>query len=115
MGSPAHAGMDPEVVVRQFRALRLPRPRGDGPLAAWPPKRAPTAPPPTRGWTLHLLRISGEVPGSPAHAGMDRLEAQVAALSKRLPRPRGDGPMGFVVFKGTTAAPPPTRGWTFAR
>ena len=70
-GSPAHAGMDPRLCAATVPVRGLPRPRGDGPLAASCPVSVIEAPPPTRGWTV--LQGPDEIlrDGSPAHAGMD--------------------------------------------
>ena len=50
-GSPAYAGMDPALLGIGFCFHRLPRLRGDGPLAAYIRVKNFKAPPPTRGWT----------------------------------------------------------------
>ena len=50
--------------------------------------------------------------GSPAHAGMDRVWLSGCFPSRRLPRPRGDGPPSPSAPLSHSPAPPPTRGWT---
>ena len=111
-GSPAHAGMDPRCGRTRRRKEGLPRPRGDGPvLLVWPPDDTP-APPPTRGWTAATPPTAPAVPGSPAHAGMDRPFTEASDGEERLPRPRGDGPAAHSDFEHVLLAPPPTRGWT---
>ena len=50
--------------------------------------------------------------GSPAHAGMDLARGGAVMDGWRLPRPRGDGPLGSAVLSAADLAPPPTRGWT---
>ena len=70
------------------------------------------APPPTRGWTPVAWVVGRDGGGSPAYAGMDRRRADVALQRLRLPRLRGDGPVGVKDYKTEAEAPPPTRGWT---
>ena len=69
----------------------LPRPRGDGPVAALNKVILPVAPPPTRGWPRGGVSRAGECVGSPCHAGMDPARAA-----------HDLGVQGF----------PPTREWT---
>ena len=91
-GSPARAGMAPPRGGRQEGAVRLPRPRGDGPFAAHTPASDAAAPPPARGWPLGLEYASGAVCGSPARAGMAPRSFATHRRCCWLPRPRGDGP-----------------------
>ena len=51
-GFPAHAGMDPARGSAPCAGARLPRTRGDGPVAQLLPTSSATASPHTRGWTL---------------------------------------------------------------
>ena len=51
LGFPAHAGMDPKEHREALKALRFPRPRGDGPLPRTISGPALRVSPPTRGWT----------------------------------------------------------------
>ena len=131
-GSPAHAGMDPQLARDPGADHGLPRPRGDGPLAERVPAPLTSAPPPTRGWTRVWFASHALRSGSPAHAGMDPIPYAAPTSESGLPRPRGDGPdrdrrtlvnrgaprprgdgPGSVeAFKRRLAAPPPTRGWT---
>ena len=77
----------------------LPRTRGDG-----PPRRRrrsggqrdarPPASPHTRGWTRELSGVDPDRFGFPAHAGMDPRHALQPVNGPRLPRTRGDGPVG---------------------
>ena len=113
-GSPAHAGMDPRSTSSSPTSGRLPRPRGDGPYLSAPGAGTSTAPPPTRGWTLRRCGGAGGLRGSPAHAGMDPRSSFAARAPCRLPRPRGDGPVGSFSSSRRNRAPPPTRGWTHA-
>ena len=134
-GFPAHAGMDPSDRTHTTCSERLPRTRGDGPQgstvirsgAGLPRTRGdgpygqivfnPTteASPHTRGWTPRRsggLRGKG---GFPAHAGMDRESVTPFAISRRLPRTRGDGPAGAQAAEHGRPASPHTRGWTLGR
>ena len=115
VGSPAHAGMDRCSTMRCCASSRLPRPRGDGPLSGEVQRLGTEAPPPTRGWTRRLAAGDRDRRGSPAHAGMDRTRTENVDALRRLPRPRGDGPLSGEVQRLGTEAPPPTRGWTFTR
>ena len=131
-GFPAHAGMDPTTTPCTAALPRLPRPRGDGPegdrvgiatVAASPPTRGWTvalliitgmaaASPPTRGWTSILGGVRAAHGGFPAHAGMDPASWEPRAPSTWLPRPRGDGPATAQAWEAVAVASPPTRGWT---
>ncbi len=91
-GSPAHAGMDPAKQWSRLHLDGLPRSRGDGPTASSYAFGGVSAPPLTRGWTLHGLHGARVLAGSPAHAGMDPASAACSLSSARLPRSRGDGP-----------------------
>ena len=111
-GSPAHAGMDPEIDRVETDLRGLPRPRGDGPSAECAGGFGDLAPPPTRGWTWSTEDTYATDTGSPAHAGMDPTRCAPPDLDQWLPRPRGDGPEFEEVQLGWLEAPPPTRGWT---
>ena len=113
-GSPAHAGMDPRCLRRIDRQRRLPRTRGDGPgICSIAPPMA-SAPPHTRGWTLHLIGHTVQIDGSPAHAGMDPLVNGASTIIFWLPRTRGDGPSATQFGSIALTAPPHTRGWTLS-
>ncbi len=112
VGSPAHAGMDPCRLRRTSRRIRLPRTRGDGPLAAVTASAASLAPPHTRGWTRSRSRPTSSCSGSPAHAGMDPAAVGHAGRDPGLPRTRGDGPSSRPRPMQLPRAPPHTRGWT---
>ena len=91
---------------------RLPRPRGDGPVATSVAGVAESAPPPTRGWTFERAAHRDREAGSPAHAGMDLSRDCACRVTRWLPRPRGDGPVIQEKTARPLQAPPPTRGWT---
>ncbi len=111
-GSPAHAGMDPARAAARFAAARLPRSRGDGPIARRVADSARAAPPLTRGWTQRSRQARRPRLGSPAHAGMDPRRRSPRPQRCRLPRSRGDGPVTEPATLALLAAPPLTRGWT---
>ena len=89
-------------------------------------------PPHTRGWTFAQPLDTTEHPVSPAHAGMDLIQATYPSATGRFPRTRGDGPQELHIGRcleqfprtrgdgpvaswisfGLTAFPPHTRGWT---
>ena len=71
LGFPAHAGMDPSILLRCVAERRFPRPRGDGPLGNISLNNTERVSPPTRGWTGEVLLYGPIVDGFPAHAGMD--------------------------------------------
>ena len=111
-GFPAHAGMDPYTTRRSGRQARLPRTRGDGPLAAASPVPSTWASPHTRGWTHVSHRPPDLRRGFPAHAGMDPSPGCCWATRARLPRTRGDGPRCSRCPTRRLRASPHTRGWT---
>ena len=114
-GSPAHAGID--LVRMRFKTSRawLPRTRGDRPPWPVPGRTTASAPPHTRGSTQPKAFTSRNVDGSPAHAGIDPGRDGSTSNAFRLPRTRGDRPMGRVIAECSTAAPPHTRGSTVIR
>ena len=114
-GFPAHAGMDRWTAGEAPGRSRLPRTRGDGPSHAPRPAPRRGASPHTRGWTPARrldLRLG---PGFPAHAGMDPSTWSRRSARSRLPRTRGDGPLGQTSFPELARASPHTRGWTRGR
>ena len=111
-GFPAHAGMDPGSRVRAMTGSRLPRTRGDGPVAGRAAGKPGRASPHTRGWTLGGRQSAERRVGFPAHAGMDPGPARRPRARPRLPRTRGDGPGAHWSARRPSAASPHTRGWT---
>ena len=111
MGAPAHAGMAPRGSRRSWMTSGCPRPRGDGPKKARAAGRCSRVPPPTRGWPLHLCRLSLCQSGAPAHAGMAPRRGRSPPRCERCPRPRGDGPGSRHIHVLAHKVPPPTRGW----
>ena len=91
-GFPAHAGMDPPCASWPPSARRLPRTRGDGPLAGRETAEGWLASPHTRGWTRRGVDVASGRDGFPAHAGMDPCSGARDAPRTWLPRTRGDGP-----------------------
>ena len=112
VGSPAHAGMHPTAALGVQECPRLPRARGDAPVAAWQRIACTAAPPRTRGCTPWLAPESRTVQGSPAHAGMHPRLPPRSPLPHRLPRARGDAPWAKTFLAGLKGAPPRTRGCT---
>ena len=111
-GCPARAGMDPGGRERRQAAVRLPRSRGDGPLAAMRLRKWTSVAPLARGWTRFLVRCADECQGCPARAGMDPRGVPAPEGEGRLPRSRGDGP-GRARLPGAVAGVAPlARGWT---
>ena len=111
-GFPAHAGMDPSPAASGPARSRLPRTRGDGPLALTLRLLPYGASPHTRGWTLVQAGADLGAPGFPAHAGMDPDLTSAVTMTVGLPRTRGDGPAPPSVVRGGHVASPHTRGWT---
>ena len=111
-GFPAHAGMDLRSTAGAARPPRLPRTRGDGPLASCVRAMLFEASPHTRGWTPASRCARSPRGGFPAHAGMDPGRSVRAGSSRRLPRTRGDGPSAGARTSTGTPASPHTRGWT---
>ena len=111
-GFPAHAGMDPAPCCGRGRRVRLPRTRGDGPVASRRLGGRSWASPHTRGWTLLSGAAAAGGDGFPAHAGMDLLRHRTAGMTTGLPRTRGDGPDCGVIWGWVIEASPHTRGWT---
>ena len=111
-GFPAHAGMDPIASCPRPRSVRLPRTRGDGPVAGVIVASSGRASPHTRGWTRrHDDRLLNQA-GFPAHAGMDLVPRFAPRVPLRLPRTRGDGPRWTRTVAAAGMASPHTRGWT---
>ena len=111
-GFPAHAGMDLMRTATAPRSRGLPRTRGDGPeVREWLDQIA-RASPHTRGWTEFFVDRAADVSGFPAHAGMDPATGKRRSCSRRLPRTRGDGPLGHGLTAFVQLASPHTRGWT---
>ena len=111
-GYPAYAGIDPHASNLPRSRLRLPRIRGDRPLAGNQCNHHWQATPHTRGSTP----VSGEhysaVAGYPAYAGIDRVGTGGQAPGAGLPRIRGDRPVWQVWLAYFLQATPHTRGST---
>ena len=112
LGSPAPAGMDPELIRPGCLAPRLPRTRGDGPGTGQNFDAVNEAPPHPRGWTFSGSELAPFAHGSPAPAGMDPVASASSTRRSRLPRTRGDGPTPPEDSAGNKRAPPHPRGWT---
>ena len=68
--------------------------------------------PHTRGWTLDARLQSEQLPGFPAHAGMDPGDTFLAPTALGFPRTRGDGPPILEGQDLSEWVSPHTRGWT---
>ena len=111
-GSPAHAGMVLTMRCPCRTPCRLPRTRGDGPVAATGRMGNIEAPPHTRGWSPPMCGSRGHRAGSPAHAGMVPGRSGTPPAGSGLPRTRGDGPGAQLFLNLRAGAPPHTRGWS---
>ena len=111
-GSPAHAGIDPIIRLPGRSTGRLPRTRGDRPLARDDSQLLCAAPPHTRGSTHPEVHDRTARRGSPAHAGIDPARWGVYGGAGRLPRTRGDRPVARRISAPRHEAPPHTRGST---
>ena len=97
--------------MAKSRRNGVPRPRGDGPLAAIMRLPLSKGSPPTRGWPGLVRRQRRAARGFPAHAGMARLTRRRPGIGPWVPRPRGDGPLARCRANGPPRGSPPTRGW----
>src|SRR5690606_27657682 len=111
--SPAHAGID------RFRSRAraviscLPRACGDRPATLFAALRARGSPPRMRGSTPDLAARGGRDAVSPAHAGIDLLDAAAQRCARGLPRACGDRPLSDELSKLAVASPPRMRGSTW--
>ena len=74
-----------------------------------------TLPPPTRGSTSAVRHGRRHDHASPAHAGIDPIQAHKPSTSPSFPRPRGDRPFPSHPSALSPRLPPPTRGSTSTR
>ena len=91
-GFPALAGMDPNIGSFGLFGPRIPRARGDGPIAAAASGTGAKDSPRSRGWTLGAEDLLGDGDGFPALAGMDPARRSHRPPPAGIPRARGDGP-----------------------
>ena len=110
--SPAHAGMDPLLLVQATTVEGFPRTRGDGPCSSFMGPPMGVLPPHTRGWTPEPWRPEMPETASPAHAGMDPSDSGSFSSGESFPRTRGDGPRVQEWRVSRDWLPPHTRGWT---
>ena len=111
-GSPAHAGIDPDLPPQPDRGPGLPRACGDRPPRVMRATVGMAAPPRKRGSPRPTYAWPSRPSGSPAHAGIDRFAAAIASALPRLPRACGDRPAQPVSGRRYTRAPPRMRGST---
>ena len=112
-GSPAHAGIDRDLVHAEVLLEGLPRTRGDRPWQKSKKSSRCRAPPHTRGSTWGVGEVGDEFEGSPAHAGIDPVTFNIQNTQPRLPRTRGDRPIQNTQPIANLSAPPHTRGSTW--
>ena len=112
VGFPAHAGIDPYEVSIWAQKIRLPRARGDRPQEYGAVRYFVRASPRTRGSTSPRRKSPRRGPGFPAHAGIDHGLTTRDLAQKRLPRARGDRPVGGRALPPGYTASPRTRGST---
>ena len=108
---PARAGMARRAKSASATTPRVPRPRGDGPLAITRLQAPGRRSPPARGWPAGAAGDPPAADAFPARAGMARAGPYVEFLAERVPRPRGDGPKGVLKRLGMKSRSPPARGW----
>ena len=108
---PARAGMARRPVGRSKATFGVPRPRGDGPMTAVLRSTMRMRSPPARGWPVEAHAGADIPPAFPARAGMARCDSGHGTLRRRVPRPRGDGPLIAALCAGAAARSPPARGW----
>jgi len=113
--SPARAGMVPPPPRPPVRRRCLPRARGDGPAGYLRIRMATASPPRARGWSRAEHRPEERLDVSPARAGMVPPHRAGRHHRPRLPRARGDGPIGTGVSPETARSPPRARGWSLHR
>ena len=111
-GSPAPAGIDPRRPSPSRPRRRLPRTRGDRPLAGSGQRFTGPAPPHPRGSTLRAARRAIGRCGSPAPAGIDPRSDRAIISGCGLPRTRGDRPKTPPSLVHRAPAPPHPRGST---
>ena len=90
--SPARAGMVPCQSVRRWIRRRFPRASGDGPVGLLVLVPNAVFPPRERGWSLQHAPRRGQLPVSPARAGMVPDDPEEALQGYCFPRASGDGP-----------------------
>ena len=89
---PACAGIDPRYICSNPTVERLPRMRGDRPVAASDSNLWIKFTPHARGSTCHLYRTDSHIPVYPACAGIDPTSSTCCAGKSSLPRMRADRP-----------------------
>ena len=91
-GYPAYAGIDPLCRDSSKNWNRLPRIRGDRPLAKEFRNYLDKATPHTRGSTVRYTKRYDNARGYPAYAGIDPITLDLVPILCGLPRIRGDRP-----------------------
>ena len=112
-GYPVHAGIDHERFLNNLLLHRLPRTRGDRPLAFKVLAVFSRAAPYTRGSTPVQHKVIGIALGYPVHAGIDLIAIGSVSCVVWLPRTRGDRPQSARPAQSSFLATPYTRGSTW--
>ncbi len=110
--SPAPAGIDPAAILSRMQSGGLPRTRGDRPARLIRPGAEVVSPPHPRGSTYALGLVRRDHSVSPAPAGIDPLTVRSEDIELRLPRTRGDRPIGISDAVALISSPPHPRGST---
>ena len=108
---PARAGMARPTTPPPIPRSRVPRPRGDGPLSSRRCAGVSVRSPPARGWPAPSAIRTGVAGAFPARAGMARSRFAPRGACRRVPRPRGDGPIRRRAPARPMSRSPPARGW----
>ncbi len=112
VGSPARAGMHPEVRLRDGERRRFPRTRGDAPLDGTGANQWYAVPPHARGCTPGTFGYMCWQQGSPARAGMHPAGSRRSTSPTGFPRTRGDAPLSLGGSVTLNTVPPHARGCT---
>ena len=107
---PARAGMDRAQRTYRPGSISVPRPRGDGPPTGVTWSICVRRSPPARGWTDYDARMGEWAKAFPARAGMDRPRRSATRSRTSVPRPRGDGPDGRILWSRLSYAFPARAG-----
>ncbi len=111
-GCPACAGIDPVGGRTALPRQRLPRMRGDRPPPPPALVASRVAAPHARGSTLPRDPFRPRGVGCPACAGIDPIRRRARPAFARLPRMRGDRPVGVAMSPLVNEAAPHARGST---
>ena len=108
--SPAPAGIAPDKTSGSPARSRLPRARGDCPLASRPASLPAPSPPRPRGLPQVVRSWGSSTRVSPAPAGIAPTPTPCEGQMQSLPRARGDCPFSKNLRSGDHRSPPRPRG-----